>query len=258
MGADRRIAAEVTPPLSRQARFTQPRGTSSEHIAGEIRRYIAQQGLRPDDRLGTENELAGEFGVSRPTLREALRLLASSHLVRTSRGPGGGVFVASTQNEGMGRNLSESIATMLETDSVSLRELVEARMQLEVPLAGLAADNATDITVVELEAAIAEAEGNHPASDEFRLADARFHRIIASTSGNELLRAFTSWTLDVLQPQLIARIGGAIDGDAILRQHRDILRAIRRRQSLGAQRAMRRHLEYVLDRINEVEGTRGP
>ena len=248
----------MTPPLSRTDRFTQPRGTSSEHIAGEIRRYIAQQGLRPDDRLGTENELAGEFGVSRPTLREALRLLASSHLIRTSRGPGGGVFVANTQNEGMGRNLSESIAMMLETESVSLRELVEARIQLEVPLAGLAAVNATEKTAVELEAAIAEAEGNHPASDEFRLADARFHSIIASTSGNELLRAFTSWTLDVLQPQLIARIGGAIDGDAILRQHRDILRAIRRGQSLGAQRAMRRHLEYVRDRIDDVEGAREP
>jgi GntR family transcriptional repressor for pyruvate dehydrogenase complex len=211
-------------------------------------------GLRPDDRLGTENELAGEFGVSRPTLREALRLLASSHLIRTSRGPGGGVFVASTQNEGMGRNLSESIATMLESDSVSLYELVEARIHLEVPLAGLAARNVTESTALELEAAIAEAEGNHPASDEFRLADARFHRLIASTSGNELLRAFTSWTLDVLQPQLIARIGPAIDGDVILGQHRDILRAIRRGQPIAAQRAMRRHLEYVRDRIRAVEG----
>jgi GntR family transcriptional repressor for pyruvate dehydrogenase complex len=236
------------------ARFTKPRGTSSEQIAREIRSYIAKQGLLPDDRLGTESELAHEFGVSRPTLREALRLLASSHLVRTSRGPGGGVFVASTQNEGIGRNLSESIATMLESESVSLHELVEARIHLEVPLAGLAARNATEDTARELEAAIAEAEGNHPASDEFRLADARFHRVIARTSGNELLRAFTSWTLDVLQPLLIARVGDEIDGDTILRQHRDILRAVRRHQALAAQRAMRRHLEYVLERTRAVEG----
>lgn len=239
----------------RPSRFTQPRGTSSEQIAFEIRRYIVQHDLLPDDRLGTENELATEFGVSRPTLREALRLLASSHLIRASRGPGGGVFVASTQNEGIGRNLSESIATMFETESVSLRSLVEARIQLEVPLAGLAAENATDDTAAELEAAIAEAMNNreHPASDEFRLADARFHREIARTAGNELLRAFTSWTLDVLQPLLVARVGGTIDGDAILRQHRAIARAILRRQPAAAQRAMRRHLEYVLERTLEVE-----
>ena len=238
----------------RGSRFAQPRGTSSEQIAAEIRRFIVRQKLLPDDRLGTETELATEFGVSRPTLREALRLLASSHLVRATRGPGGGVFVASTPNEGISRSLSESIATMLETESVSLRELVEARIYLEVPLAGLAAQNATAGTPVELEAAIAEAQGNHPASDAFRLADAAFHRIIARTAGNELLGAFTSWTLDVLQPTLIARIGDAIDGEAILRQHRSIVRAIRGRQPASAQRAMRRHLEYVRDRIGELEG----
>jgi len=241
--------------VSRPTRFSQPRGTSSEQIAFEIRRYIVQHGLRPDDRLGTENELAAEFGVSRPTLREGLRLLASSHLVRASRGPGGGVFVASTQNEGIGRNLSESIATMVETESVSLIELVEARIHLEVPLAGLAAANATDETVAELEAAIAEGRAYRhvQASDEFRLADARFHREIARTAGNELLRAFTGWTLDVLQPLLVARVGPTVDGNAILRQHRSVLHAIRSRSPAAAQRAMRRHLDYILERTLEVE-----
>ncbi len=166
------------------------------------------------------------------------------------------MFVASTENEGIGRNLSESIATMLEAESVPLLELVEARIHLEVPLAGLAAVNATDETVVELEHAIESARGHHQASDEFRLADARFHRIIARTAGNELLRAFTSWTLDVLQPHLVARVGGSIDGDLILRQHRDVVRAIRQGQSVAAQRAMRRHLEYVLDRTRVVESRR--
>lgn len=235
------------------SRFTRPRGTSSQQIAKEIRRYIVQQGLQADDRLGTETELASEFGVSRPTLREALRLLASSHLVRATRGPGGGVFVAGTESEGIRRNLSESIATMLEAESVSLVELVEARIHLEVPLAGLAARNATDETVVELERAIADAKGHHQASDEFRLADARFHGVIARTAGNELLRAFTSWTLDVLQPHLVARVGESIDGKVILRQHRDVVRAIRQRRQIAAQRAMRRHLEYVLDRTRFVE-----
>ena len=248
-----RIEAEVATPTPKRDRFTQPRGTSSEQIAREIRRYIAQQGLGPDDRLGTESELALEFGVSRPTLREALRLLASSHLIRASRGPGGGVFVASTQNEGMGRHLSESIATMLETESVSLRELVEARIHLEVPLAGLAAQNATEETAKELAQAMEDARGHYPGSDEFRLADARFHEVIARTAGNELLRAFTSWILDVLQPQLVARIGDVTDGEAILRQHRDIMRAIKRGQTVGAQHAMRRHLEYVLDRTEAAE-----
>ena len=109
-----------------------------------------------------------------------------------------------------------------------------------MPLAGLAAQHATESTAAELLAAIAEAEGNHPASEAFRVADTRFHRVIASAARNELLRAFTSWTLDVLQPSLIDTIGASIDGEAILDQHRAIQRAIRLRQPAAAQRAMRR------------------
>jgi len=235
-------------------RFAMERRDASEQVAFEIRRYVSTNGLHPGDRLGTEQELAAEFGVSRPTLREGLRLLTSSHLVRAAQGPGGGIFVDSTQNEGMGRNLSESIATMLETDTVSLHELLDARVHLEVPLAGLAAQNATDKTVTDLREAITEAEGHHPAAEAFRVADARFHRVIAVTARNELLRAFTSWTLDVLQPSLIDRIGDTIDGAAILRQHGEIERAIRLHQPAAAERAMRRHLEYVRELVDALNG----
>jgi GntR family transcriptional repressor for pyruvate dehydrogenase complex len=134
---------------------------------------------------------------------------------------------------------------MLAADSVSLDQLLEARMFLEVPLAGLAAEHATDETVAALEAAIADAAGNDPASDVFRLADARFHEVLAIAAGNELLFAFTRWILDVLQPSLIKRIGSSLDGDEILAQHRAILRAVKRRQPAAAQRAMRDHLDHL-------------
>ena len=239
-------------------RFGPARRDASEQVAFEIRRYLSARDLRPGERLGTEQELAAEFGVSRPTLREGLRLLASSHLIRASQGPGGGIFVESTQSEGMRRNVSESIAVMLETDDVSLMELVEARISLEVPLAGLAAQHATETTASDLLAAIAEAEGNDPASEAFRIADTRFHRVIASAARNELLRAFTAWTLDVLQPSLIDTIGSSIDGAAILDQHRVIQRAIRLRQPAAAQRAMRRHLDYLRELVSSLDPPTSP
>ncbi len=238
-----RRAVRPAPPPGK--RFRSSHLDASEQVALEIRRYLATHGLRPGDRLGTEQELAAELDVSRPTLREGLRLLAGSHLVRASRGPGGGIFVASTPNEGIGLSLSESIATMLETDSVSLEELLDARVCLEVPLAGRAAERATDETGRELRAAIADASGHHPASEAFRLADTRFHRVVAATAQNELLSAFTSWTLDVLQPSLIDTLGDSIDAEAILVQHRAIMRAIDRRKPAEAEEAMRRHLEYL-------------
>ena len=105
----------------------------------QIRRWLEEQRLEPGERIGTEQEMADEFGVSRPTLREALRLLSASHLIRVGRGRSGGVFVASTPNEGMSRNVSESIALMLAAESISMDELLDARLSLEVPLAGRAA-----------------------------------------------------------------------------------------------------------------------
>src|SRR3954467_13903417 len=228
-------------------RFT-PAGVDASHqIALEIRRYLEREGLQPGDRIGTEQELAAEFGVSRPTLREGLRLLASSHLIRVGRGRAGGIFVARTPSEGMSRNVTESISMMLATESVSLLQLLDARMFLEVPLAGLAAANADDETAAQLQAAIDDASGHGPGSAQFNAADKHFHQILARAAGNELLLAFTDWILEVLQPQLIASIADRVDGAEILRQHADIQRAVKRRQSAAAEKAMRAHITYLRD-----------
>jgi GntR family transcriptional regulator, transcriptional repressor for pyruvate dehydrogenase complex len=229
-----------------EPRFAPASVDASHQIALEIRRYLEREGLRPGDRIGTEQELAAEFGVSRPTLREGLRLLASSHLIRVGRGRAGGIFVARTPGEGMSRNVSESISMMLATESVSLGELLDARMFLEVPLAGLAALNANEETATELQSAIDDATGHAPGTPPFNDADTRFHQTLARAADNQLLLAFTDWILEVLQPKLIEEIGSMTDPEEILRQHRDIQRAVRRRQPAAAEKAMRAHIEYLM------------
>jgi GntR family transcriptional repressor for pyruvate dehydrogenase complex len=237
-------------------RFSAVRTDASEQIARELRRYVEREGLRPGDRIGTEHELAREFGVSRPTLREGLRRLSGAHLIRVRKGRAGGVFVENTAGAGIGRHVSESIASMLEFESVTLCELLETRMFLEVPLAGLAAERADAATVAALTASIDCASGRDPVGDDFRLADARFHETIAVTAGNELLLTFTRWILDVLQPSLVAYLGSAIDGEQIIAQHRSIVRAIRRHQRRAAERAMREHIEYMAGVLRSVEAAR--
>jgi GntR family transcriptional regulator, transcriptional repressor for pyruvate dehydrogenase complex len=239
---------------ARNARFVAVHADASEQIAREIRMYIERGGLLPGDRIGTEHELAQEFGVSRPTLREGLRRLAGSHLIRVQKGRAGGVFVENTPNAGIGRHVSESIAAMLESESVTLYELLEARMFLEVPLAGLAAERSDEPTIAALTEAIADAVGRDPGGEEFRLADTRFHQTIAVTAGNDLMVTFTRWILDVLQPSLIDHLGQAIDADQIISQHQAVVRAIRRHQRSAAERAMRRHIEYMGTVLRSVDG----
>jgi GntR family transcriptional repressor for pyruvate dehydrogenase complex len=244
----------IEPSTSPSARrFSSVRGDASERIAYEIRMYLERNGLQPGDRIGTEKDLAREFGVSRPTLREAVRLLAGTHLIRVRQGRTGGIFVASTLNDSIGHSMSASIAVMLASESVTLCQLLEARMLMEVPLAGLAAAKADEAAIAELEDAIAEAEGKNPAHDDFRLADARFHQIIAETAGNDLLVAFTRWSLEVLQPSLVKRIGSALVAEDILEQHAAILRAIRRGQPAAARRAMERHLVHAQEVLAAVD-----
>ena len=245
-------AAMATSPERPRPEYRRSSAGASEEIAGLIRRWLEEQKLQPGERIGTEQDLADEFGVSRPTLREALRLLSASHLIRVGRGRSGGIFVASTPSEGMSRNVSESIALMLAAESISMEELVDARLSLEVPIAGRAAVNADDEVVARLEATIEAAVGHQPGTEPFNTADSRFHQILAEAAGNDLLRALTAWILEVLQPSLVAHIADSVEADKILDQHRAILRAVRRHQRSAAERAMQAHIEYLSGVLGEI------
>src|SRR5215213_2395287 len=206
----------ATSPERARPEYRRSTTGASEEIAGLIRRWLEEQRLQPGERIGTEQDLAAEFGVSRPTLREALRLLSASHLIRVGRGRSGGIFVASTPSEGMSRNVSESIALMLSAQSISMAELLDARLSLEVPIAGRAAVNADAGVVARLEQAIADAVGHQPGTEPFNIADSTFHAVLAEASGNQLLFALTGWILEVLQPTLVVKISPRVDAEAIL------------------------------------------
>src|ERR687891_460732 len=175
VNADRSGAGQAR-PLAHDAK---PIRGASEQVAVLIQHHIQREGLGPDDFLGREEDLAAEFGVSRPTLREALKLLASGNLIRASKGPGGGIFVARTAEQGISRSLSDAIAMMLETGSVTLDDL------LEVPLAGLAAYQPDESTVERLREVVAkEAAAETDDTETHAATDAEIHRTLAAAAGN--------------------------------------------------------------------------
>jgi len=225
------------------------RRSISEQVAESIRAHMQTAGLRPGDRLGREEDLARQFGVSRPTLREALRLLSSSHLIRASKGPGGGIFVAATAEEGIGRSVSDSVASMLSAQSITIDELLETRMLFEVPLVGLAAQRATEADVERLRAVLAEADAEPDDGELVARVDARLHRLISEIAGNRLAAAFTHWVVEVLQPPLRTLVAPAVVESVIVAQNHDIVRAIERGDPAAAERAMREHLVYVRDLV---------
>jgi DNA-binding FadR family transcriptional regulator len=226
-----------------------PRRSASEDVAERIRLYIQTEALGPGDRIGREEDLARSFGVSRPTLREALRLLSSSHLVRASKGRGGGIFVAATPEEGIGRSVSQTVASMLASNSIDFDQLIETRMLMEVPLAGLAAQRATPDDVEALEA-IVQTSYEDPAI--LRDADGRLHSMVGEIAGNRLAASLTAWIVDVLQPQLAQFIEPALVEEVVTEQHQELVRAIARGDPGAAERAMREHLVYLRDLVTAV------
>lgn len=233
----------------------QPRAIrgASEQVAAQIQHHIQRAGLGPGDFLGREEDLAAEFGVSRPTLREALKLLSSGNLIRASKGPGGGIFVAHTADQGMSRSLSDAIAMMLETGAVSLEELLDARLLLEVPLAGSAAYQPDEATVERLREAVRSERAAAPQDlRAFAATDADIHRTIAAASGNRMVEALTGWIFEVLQPSLILALKGAVVHSAMVEQHEALVAAIEKGDPARAQRAMEDHLLYLRDVLRMV------
>jgi GntR family transcriptional repressor for pyruvate dehydrogenase complex len=226
----------------------------SEVVAERIRRFMLTDGLRAGDRLGREEDLARDFGVSRPTLREALRLLSSEHLIRATKGPGGGIFVAATPEEGIGLSVSATVASMLDAQSIEIDELLETRILLEVPLAGLAAQRAGEDDVAALRVLVGDVEAAATDHEQIGQIDAQLHRLIARIADNRLAGALTGWIVDVFQPRLRAVIEPAVVEVVIVDQHRDLVRAIARGDPVAAERAMREHLVYLRDLVTAVSG----
>jgi GntR family transcriptional regulator, transcriptional repressor for pyruvate dehydrogenase complex len=227
---------------------------ATEDVAERIRLYIEREALEPGHRLGREDDLAKQFGVSRPTLREALRLLASSHLIRATKGPGGGIFVANTTEDGLGLSVSKSIATMISAETISIEELLVTRTLLEIPLAGLAAQGATAEQVGTMRELVAEARRRLSEGEAvLGTLDSELHRRIAEAAGNRLLAALTGWIGDVLQPSVRELIAPAIVEEVAIDQHDDIVEAIARGDATAAEKAMREHLAYVSDLVAAVE-----
>jgi GntR family transcriptional repressor for pyruvate dehydrogenase complex len=236
-----------------RSKMTAIRG-ASEQVASLIQHHIQREGLGPDDFLGREEDLAAEFGVSRPTLREALKLLASRNLIRASKGPGGGIFVASTAEQGIGRSVSDSIAMMLETGAVTLEQLLDTRLLLEVPLAGHAAHQADEALVSRLRAAVASEGAADPDDlDAVAAADGEIHRTIAAAAGNGITEALIGWVFEVLQPSLVAKLHGAVLHSAVVEQHQALLAAMEKGDPARAERAMKDHLLYLRDVLRMVE-----
>lgn len=155
----------------------------AELVAAELRRKIVRGQLAEGDSLPGEAVLMEEFAVSRPTLREAFRVLESESLISIRRGARGGARVHPPE----GGVAAGYAALVLEHRGTTLKDVYDARTLIETPCAGLLAGRRTDGDLDRLRAAVAEAETLVDDPSAFIREHMRFHALVVELAGNQTL-----------------------------------------------------------------------
>jgi GntR family transcriptional repressor for pyruvate dehydrogenase complex len=158
-----------------------------EQIVAYIRGAISSGQLRPGDRLPPETDLARSLGVSRPTVREALKVLEALNVLESSTGPTGGTFIRPLDGVGVAEYLTDSITLLMDIEELTLEELWAAREAIETRAVSLAAVRRTEQDLATMRRIIESDE--HKDFDVY-FPDITFHRTIADASKNRLLSLF--------------------------------------------------------------------
>ncbi len=233
-------------PVERSTTFpARPARKSYEQIADQLRDLILAGTLERGERLPNEMVLASELEVSRATVREALRLLAAQSLIRTARGAGGGSYVTLPTVDHISEFLTANIGLLTDARDLTLDELIEARMLLEVPAARLAARRRSDDDVRRLRASIPGDTANLDTEEEF-IQNSEFHTSLIESCGNRLLYIAAQPLFSALQTALARSLLGRRFHSGVHSQHLRIAEAIEEGDEDGAASEMTSHIAFLL------------
>lgn len=216
--------------------------SKAEHVARMLLNRIISADMKPGSSFGTEADLLEVFQVSRPTLRESLRILESQGVLTLRPGPRGGIMVGKPSIDVIAHTLS----VFLRLNNVPFIEILRARMAIEPVLARDAAAHGTEEDFDEMEESIRRLENNGEDNDVVLSENRIFHNVIARAAANPVLEAFWA-TISILAS------GEGTDikytkrnREHIVKSHRAILDACRNRDSALA-------YEMTLEHLSELD-----
>lgn len=200
---------------------------TAELIADQLRTKIVRGVLKKGDALPTEVELVKQFGVSRPTLREAFRILESESLIVVRRGSRGGVLVSSPETSVAARN----VGLLLQMSGATLADVYQARKVFEPAAAEMLARRATAADIADLRAAVVELaamvdEGaEHADLDEWSAATFRFHDLILERGGNQTVALVGAVLREIVTRHMARAVASSTDPAGIEKQFKRSIRA---------------------------------
>ena len=211
-----------------------------EQIVEQIEQRILEGELKPGDKLPSERELCEQFNVSRTVVREAIRALREKGLVDIQ--PGRGTFITNDTSEAMKSSLGFIFKV---GQGKGLEDLVQVRAILEPEIAALAAENANEGDLTELQYAINIMDELLDDADKFIEADQNFHLILANATHNTIVPLLIDPIVDLLwehRKHIFDNTGGAKRGQ---NHHKKILEAVKAGDAEAAREAMRAHMKQI-------------
>ena len=209
-----------------------------EGVAKQIERLILKK-LQPGDKLPSERELAETLGVSRSSIRDAIRSLELMGMVEPRQGAGTIVREISSES------LVNPLANAIKRKEDLIGELLDFRKMLEPQLAARAATRASPDEIAEMEDILDRQDRKLRAGESAIAEDSEFHYAIALASGNSIVLKVLDTLMDLLRDSRERSLQEEGRPQKSLAGHRRILTAIKRRDIDGAKAAMRRHIENV-------------
>jgi GntR family transcriptional regulator, transcriptional repressor for pyruvate dehydrogenase complex len=208
-------------------------------VAGQIHRLIAEGRLNPGDKLPPERELAEVFGVSRTSVRDALRVLETQGLVEPRHGEG--TVVRQIPIDAIVTPLADAVTASKDLTAA----LFDMRKMLEPPVARAAAFRATDEDVAALEQILARQAERVRAGAIAIEEDNAFHYRIAAAAKNQIVLRIMDVMMDLLRESRARWLQRPGRAEKSVEGHRGILEAIRGRDPDSAAERMRAHIEEI-------------
>ncbi len=229
-------------PLGRTFRQVEP-VRLYQRIVEQVEAAIASGELAPGQRLPSERELVTQFGASRSTVREALRVLESNGVVRSRPGDPHGPEILPFSPRG----LSKEMTRLARVHQVSLVELISFRMILDGSANMLAAQLRTDEQLAAIESTVdVMREAVNSGYEAFSQADIAFHDAIAIASRNSLIQVCNEVVRGVVLSLISDKISRARNSKALMRRslhhHEEVLEAIRAGDGVAAADISRRNI----------------
>jgi GntR family transcriptional repressor for pyruvate dehydrogenase complex len=223
-----------------------------EPLATEIARrlveFILSGQVEPGTRMPSERALAEAFGVGRSAMREALKALSLIGLIEVRQGSGAYLRKADSAL------LPELIEWGLLLGEQRTLDLVEARQEIEVVIAGLAARRRTDADLAELRAILGQMD-TAPTIADFVDADVQFHLRLAEACGNTALRDIHSSVQALLRTWIARVVEASGDTRPSYEEHVPLLEAVEAGDAPAAQAAMAAHMSSAADRLRHTLGS---